>query len=682
MRRTTTIITKLLNIPIRHKLSLIVLVTSGLIIAVMATAITIEKFFAFRHRLVENMTTLSEIIGTNSTAALTFNDSITANEILSGLRAEKDVIAADLLDAEGRPFATYRRTDSQPPAPPEEATPNALFKTLSVLIDQQQKIQFHSDFMDLARPIRLNSKIIGHIVIRMDLHRLKKSIHIFILCLIGFSLLLFVIAHFICTKLNRSIVGPITGLVKTMQTVSRNQDYSVRMPTRHTDEVGMLINGFNDMLVQIQRRDDEIGRHRDRLEELVEQRTRDLKQSNEQLMAEIEERRHVQDRLAHAQKMEAIGTLAGGVAHDLNNILSGVVSYPELLLLNMTPDHPMYKPLATIMASGKKAAAIVQDLLTLARRGVKVKESINLANLVRDYLESPEHTKLLSFHPNATVEMVSGDDPLPIVGSPIHLSKTVMNLVSNAVEAMPDGGRVTIAISNTTLSEPLPGFQRWRPGPYLCLSVRDSGIGIKEGDVHRIFEPFYTKKVMGRSGTGLGMAVVWGTIEDHQGHIAVQSKEGEGTTFRIYFPVDTSEAPLKQARTSLRLTMGNGQSILVVDDSVEQQKFAAAILERLGYRPACVGSGEEAVAWLRERSVDIVILDMIMPPGMDGLDTYREIIRIRPHQKAIIASGFSESTRVQEARALGVASYVRKPYTLVEISDAVNLALKAETDSS
>jgi CheY-like chemotaxis protein len=252
-----------------------------------------------------------------------------------------------------------------------------------------------------------------------------------------------------------------------------------------------------------------------------------------------------------------------------------------------------------------------------------------------------------------------------------------MNLVSNAVEAMPDGGRVTISIANASLPAPLPGFQQWRPGSYLRLSVADTGIGIHVTDIHRIFEPFYTKKVMGRSGTGLGMAVVWGTIEDHKGHITVRSQEGQGTVFEVFLPVDVAAEPPKPARTPRPLAMGAAQTILVVDDSADQREFAAAILKRLGYRPESVESGEAAVAFLRERTVDLVIIDMLMPPGMDGLDTYREIIRIHPGQKAIIASGFSESTRVREARKLGVSSYVRKPYTLSEISDALQSALTA-----
>ncbi|PID41058.1 MAG: hypothetical protein CR984_00030 [Proteobacteria bacterium] len=327
------------------------------------------------------------------------------------------------------------------------------------------------------------------------------------------------------------------------------------------------------------------------------------------------------------------------------------------------------------MASGKKAAAIVQDLLTLARRGVKVEESVDMVELVNDYLGSPEYAKLMSFHPLITVDMTSDENMMSVIGSPMHLSKMIMNLISNAAEAIPDGGHVSICVTGLSAINPLPGFSKWRQGPYVRLTVSDTGVGIPDADIHRIFEPFYTKKVMGRSGTGLGMAVIWGTIEDHEGHIIVRSKEGLGTTFEIYLPAREGTAFRQPAAVARQPVMGEGQSVLVVDDSEDQRTLAREILLRLGYRPEVAASGEAAIDLVKVRSFDLIILDMIMPPGMDGLDTYQEIIRFRPGLKTIIASGFSESKRVREARELGVSAYVRKPYTVTQISDAIRSAL-------
>ncbi len=400
-----------------------------------------------------------------------------------------------------------------------------------------------------------------------------------------------------------------------------------------------------------------------------------MRDVTERIQAEAE-RKKLEAKLQQAKRMEAIGTLAGGVAHDLNNILSGIVSYPELLLMQLAPDDPLRKPIITIQKSGEKAATIVQDLLTLARRGVAVTEVINLNKIVSEYLVSPEYEKLKSFHPEVNVVTRLEDDLLNIVGSPVHLSKTVMNLISNAAEAMPDGGEILITTENCYLDNLLEGTEL-REGEYIILKVADTGIGMSPEDKERIFEPFYTKKVMGRSGTGLGMAVVWGTVQDHKGYIRVDSEKGKGTTFTLYFPATRKRlSEHKKVKFSLEEYMGKGESILVVDDVKEQREIATEILKRLNYSVEAVASGEEAIEYVKQRPVDSLVLDMIMEPGIDGLETYKRILQIRPGQKAVIVSGFSESDRVKEAQEMGAGTYVRKPYSL----EKIGLALRKELD--
>ena len=383
-----------------------------------------------------------------------------------------------------------------------------------------------------------------------------------------------------------------------------------------------------------------------------------------------EERKQLEARLQHARRMEAIGTLAGGVAHDLNNILSGLVSYPQLLLMDMPQESPLRKPILTIQKSGEKAAAIVQDLLTLSRRGVSPRELANLNQIISDYLKSPEHEKLRAYHPRVTVETRFEKELLHIIGSPIHLTKTVMNLISNAAEAMPKGGKIVISTENLYIETSIK-HKELDAGEYVVLTVSDTGVGISPEDMERIFEPFFTKKVMGRSGTGLGMAVVWGTVKDHNGHIDVQSLTERGTTFTLYFPATREKYKKNQFPLSIEDYMGKGESILVVDDVEEQREIAFSMLKRLGYSVILVSSGEEAVDYLANHSVDLVILDMIMDPGIDGLETYQRILEFHPGQKAIIASGFSETDRVKEALRLGVGAYVKKPYLLEKIGFAV-----------
>ncbi|MGD8756707.1 MAG: ATP-binding protein, partial [Desulfobacterales bacterium] len=391
-------------------------------------------------------------------------------------------------------------------------------------------------------------------------------------------------------------------------------------------------------------------------------------------LADIE-KKDLQAQLQRAQKMEAIGTLAGGVAHDLNNILSGIVSYPELLLMDLEQDSPLIKPILTIQKSGEKAAAIVQDLLTLARRGVAATEVVNLNSIVSEYLLSPEHEKLLLDHPDVKVSHHLESNLLNILGSPVHLSKTVMNLVSNAAEAMPEGGHISIRSENRHQDKPLNAFDDIGKGDYVVLTVKDNGIGISPEDIERIFEPFYTKKSMGRSGTGLGMAVVWGTVKDHRGYIDIKSKEGKGTAINLYFPVTRQELDRDDRLFDLAAIKGNGESILIIDDIAEQRQIASEMLEKLGYRVTTVASGEAAVDYLVNHTVDLIVLDMIMDPGIDGLETYQKILQIRPGQKTIIASGYSESERVKEAQRIGAGTYIKKPYLIEKFGRAVKTEL-------
>jgi PAS domain S-box-containing protein len=399
------------------------------------------------------------------------------------------------------------------------------------------------------------------------------------------------------------------------------------------------------------------------------------------VIRDTSERKKLENRLQRAQKMEAIGTLAGGVAHDLNNILGGLVGYPELLLLQLPEDSSLRKSILTIQKSGEKAAAVVQDLLTLARRGVVANEVVNFNNIISEYLESPEYGKLQSYHPVVHMKAHLEKNLLNILGSSTHLSKTVMNLVSNAAEAMPDGGELGISTENKYVDRPIRGYDGVREGDYVALTVSDTGKGISSNDMEKIFEPFYTKKKMGRSGTGLGMAVVWGTVKDHNGYIDTQSTEGKGTIFTLYFPVTRKKPAEIKSRSAISDYRGNGESILIVDDVKEQREIASGMLRTLGYSVGSASSGEEAVKYLKTHKVDLLLLDMIMDPGMDGLDTYKKILEIHPGQKAIIASGFSETALVKEVQRLGAETYIRKPFLLEKLGFAVMEELKKQSVS-
>ncbi len=425
---------------------------------------------------------------------------------------------------------------------------------------------------------------------------------------------------------------------------------------------------FLKTLLDIER--EHVSQARDNLETMVQKRTSQLTKVNTSLQKEMNERKRLQSQLVRHQKMEAIGLMAGGVAHDLNNILSGITGYPELLLLQLPEDSELRKPIEAIQDSGERAAAVVADLLTVARGAASTRVIANLNSLVTEYLDSPECRNLQTLHPNILCHKIVEDDLPNISCSPIHIKKCIMNLITNAAEAMDQSGNITVETTSF-----LPDLQ-WAEEhgmevmTYVTLTVRDTGAGISEKDLEHIFEPFYTKKEMGRSGTGLGLAVVWNTMEDHAGKVFVKSSK-QGTRFQLYFPANNDTPPSPLNHRQPEEVMGNKEHILVVDDESTLRDLAGKMLENLGYEVDSVSSGELAVRFLKDTPVDLVMLDMLMDPGMNGRQTYTEILKLHPTQKAIIVSGFSESEDVKATLKLGAGGFIKKPYSISELGQAV-----------
>ena len=421
----------------------------------------------------------------------------------------------------------------------------------------------------------------------------------------------------------------------------------------------------------------ELERARNQLEERVFLRTQELEDANNNLKFEIEERKiaekeraHLEDALLQAEKMESLGRLAGSVAHDLNNVLSGLVSYPELLLLKLSKKSEMYQPLKNIINAGKRAAAIVDDLLSLARRGISIKETINLNTVIRSYLQSLEFVTLNNNNPHVELSTCLSPELDNLSGSTTHLEKMLSNLMINSFEAIQQNGKITLTTENVFLQSPPDKLKTLDAGHYVVLTIEDTGVGINQEDLSKIFEPFYSSKVLGRSGTGLGMTVVWGTVIDHGGCLDISSIPGSGTTITVYFPVFSGEVEVSGPASSL-IPKGNQQVILVVDDAPEQREVCESILLSLGYRVKTVPSGEAAIEYLDENGVELVLLDMIMESGMDGLETYKSIKNIREDLGVLIVSGYCETARMEEALSLGVRGFLKKPYTVQEIASKV-----------
>jgi two-component system, cell cycle sensor histidine kinase and response regulator CckA len=418
-----------------------------------------------------------------------------------------------------------------------------------------------------------------------------------------------------------------------------------------------------------------IGMQKDGATIHIEMLSRVLADNNKHLtvtsIRNINDRKLLETRLHQAQKMESIGLLAGGVAHDLNNILTGIVGYPEFLLMDLPEQSPMRKPLELIKDSGIKAAAVVSDLLTIARGAASVRELKNLNHLVGEYLSSPEHVRTQDKHPGVILVSDLQPDLWNMYCSPIHATKSIMNIISNAVEATGEQGEIVITTRNEYVHQSTGDKKNLKEGMYVVFSVSDSGPGICDEDIPHIFEPFFTRKTMGpTSGSGLGLTVVWNTVLDHEGAVFVDKNE-PGLTFHMYFPATRACLKTDPLSADLNDLHGNGEQLLVVDDDERQRIICSQLLISLGYKVNTVASGEEAIEYLKTHTVDLLVLDMILGQGMNGRQTYSEVKKRLPDLPAIIVSGFSADSEIKEAQRAGAGRFVKKPYTINQLGTAI-----------
>lgn len=386
--------------------------------------------------------------------------------------------------------------------------------------------------------------------------------------------------------------------------------------------------------------------------------------------------------LNSSKKLKSLGLLAGSVAHDLNNILAGIATYPEILLLDDNLEPKIRKSLAIIKESGQNASAVVSDLLTISRGIREACQILNINTIIARFMAGPEFKKIKAAYGKVEIDMHLEPELLTISGSYIHIEKSIMNLVINALgstaaKAGRGNGIIVVSTTNHYVDREKDGHteQNLSPGEYVMLEVLDPGKEIPKHCLNKIFEPFFTQKEMGRTGTGLGLTLVKNTVLNHQGKIFVTSDEN-GTKFTLLFPALRSELPMANQPASIEEIRGKGETLLVVDDLASQRKIAETILKQLGYKVFSVANGVSALDFIIQTPVDLIILDMVMAPSISGLETYRLIKKIRPDQKAIIANGHSESEDVLKALSLGAGAFIKKPYTILDMG----IAVKEELD--
>ncbi|MCP4705829.1 MAG: PAS domain S-box protein [candidate division Zixibacteria bacterium] len=382
---------------------------------------------------------------------------------------------------------------------------------------------------------------------------------------------------------------------------------------------------------------------------------------------DITETKRLQELESRAERLEMAGTIAGQVAHDFNNLLAPIVAYPDFIRDEIAFDNKSHTYLNSIEAAGLKIASINQDLLAMGRRGHYTMEVLDLNQIViQTAMEIESRTRTIA------LEKVLCDDLMKIKGGNAQIHRMLTNLLVNAQDAMADIGQISIRTENYYADDTAIAFGRVPKGEYVKLTVSDNGCGIPDDIINSILDPFFsTKSADKKRGSGLGLSVVDAVMKDHNGYLDLSSKIGQGTSFYAYFPVSREYIESEKSEKILAGT----EKILVIDDDSVQREVTTRVLMKQGYKLSSVESGEKAVEFIRENPQDLIVLDMVMPGGIDGAETYRQIIEIYPNQKAIIVSGFSESERVLEAQKMGAGAFIKKPVTKNIIATAVRTEL-------
>ena len=389
-------------------------------------------------------------------------------------------------------------------------------------------------------------------------------------------------------------------------------------------------------------------------------------------LRDVTERNKMEAQLIQAQKIEAIGTLAGGVSHDFNNLLQAINGYTQLLLLNKTEQDTDYPSLIAIQKAGDRASDLVRQLLLFSRKADTKRKPVELN------IEVEQARKILEriIPKMIDIEVKPGGRLWSVQADPVQIEQILLNLGKNAADAMPDGGRLLLETENRILdAEYARNHLGARPGRYVMLTISDTGHGMDQETQTKIFEPFFTTKEIGQ-GTGLGLSSVYGIVKSHGGYIMCYSEVGQGTTFKIYLPARDNAESEEVKEVGSKPPRGGTETILIVDDEESIRNIARQALENSGYEVMTASTGEEALEAYADPAgeIDLIVMDIGMP-GMGGHKCLQELLKINPLARVIIASGYSVNGQVRKSMEAGAVGYVGKPYRLNDLLTAVRTAL-------
>jgi signal transduction histidine kinase len=539
-----------------------------------------------------------------------------------------------------------------------------------------------TEVIGLARPIAGTPWVI---LLEFPDDVVLKPVNGYVKRMVVISLFLFVLGVAGTFVLSRSITSPLYQLTAGATAISRG-DHSRTVNIHQNDELGQLAKAFNSMKEKV--RDSQLE-----LEHKVQERTAQLEEANRRLeslsqshahkrsVAEkertdaLEALHYTEKQLVQSQKLEAVGRLAGGISHDFNNLLTVILGYSDIMKRNLQNGDPLRRNVDEILKASERAASLTRQLLAFSRKQVMQPKVFDLETVVSDLEKMLRRMIGEDIELRVTTEADLGN----IKADPVQLEQVIMNLVVNARDAMPKGGKLSIEMANVYLDESYSqDHVSVVPGDYVMLAISDTGCGMDEETRQRIFEPFFTTKEQGK-GTGLGLSMVYGIVKQSGGNIWVYSEEGHGTTFKIYFPRVTAQAEeYKRASNGLEIPGGN-ETILLVEDAEWVRTLARQVLETAGYRVLEAANADAAIRVcdrINGDPIDLLLTDVVMP-GMSGKDMSRILLVKHPGMPVLYMSGYTDEAIVQHGVLEPGINFLQKPFTPAALASKVREVLDA-----
>ena len=648
---------------VSRKFMLAVLLTTTVALAVAGAALLLYDLQSFRTVNANDVTTLANILAQVSTPALEFNDAKVAQENLAQLRTRPGVRSAALYGPDGHVFARYDRANTPALAPPERPDADGV-----VVAGQRIYI-----FQRIAR----NGETLGTVYLSVGypwLERATRFITILALVLLG-SL---VVAALVSWWLQAAVTKPILALTRAAHGVIRQRDFSMRVKKSTDDEVGVLVDAFNGMLQEVGDRAKALEESNQALQEAMADRLKAdeaVRELNSTLEVRIASRtvelERAHEQLRHSQKMEAIGQLTGGVAHDFNNVLQVISGNLQLLQMGAAGNAQAQRRLETAAFAADRGAKLSAQLLAFARRQPLQPVPTNLGRVLRTMDELMRR----ALGESIQVEMVVAGGLWNTLVDPNQLENVILNLSINSRDAMQGGGRLTLELGNTMLDEQHvasePGM---RPGQYVLLAISDTGTGMPAEVIERAFEPFFTTKPEGQ-GTGLGLSMAYGFVKQSNGHIKIYSEPGAGTTIRIYLP-RAFEKEIEFVNRAGEPIVGGTESVLIVEDDPSVRATVVDLLGGLGYQILQAPDGASAVRMLENGPpVDLLFTDVVMPGPVRSTELALRARELRPDIVVLFTSGYTQNAIVHSGRLDPGLELISKPYRREDLARKIRFLL-------